>query len=145
MTFDVAPLALPEPCSLRDVLIPYRDTAGVCDACGKALTGRQQRWCSSDCSLVLWRQHAWQGARSAAKKRDGHKCVKCGAPDSVDDRTFRSLLEVNHIVPRVGKGYGYGCWNHLDNLETLCHDCHVIVTKAQAAERRAANQEPLFS
>lgn len=143
MTLDLAPLA-PEPCSLREVLLPYRDTPGVCDACGKALTGRQKRWCSTACSRVEWPEHDWNAARRAAKKRDGHKCVKCGAPEAVDERTLRSLLEVNHIVPRVGKGYGWGCWNHQENLETLCHDCHVAVTKAQAAARRAANQEPLF-
>lgn len=42
-------------------------------------------------------------------------------------------LEVNHIEPRRGAGYGFGCWNHQDNLETLCHGCHVEVTTAQRA------------
>lgn len=124
-------------CSLIDQLLPHRNTPGVCDACGKPLTGRQKRWCSTDCSLALWRQHDWNGARRAAKKRDGHKCVNCGQEDGVD-KHLRSTLEVNHIEPRVGRGYGWGCWNHLDNLETLCHDCHVAVTKQQAADRRAA-------
>ena len=44
-------------------------------------------------------------------------------------------LEVNHIVPRKGAGYSFGCWNHLDNLETLCHACHVKVTNAQRRSR----------
>jgi hypothetical protein len=48
---------------------------------------------------------------------------------------------VNHIEPRVGKGYGWGCWNHQDNLETLCHDCHVVVTKSQAEARRVAHRQ----
>lgn len=125
-------------CSLN--LLPFADTAGVCDACGKPLTGRQQRWCSFECSRVEAPHHDWNAARRAAKRRDGHKCVKCGRADEVDER-FRSILEVNHIEPRVGKGYGWGCWNHQDNLETLCHECHVEVTKAQAAARRAAYRE----
>lgn len=113
-------------CTLN--LLPFAEVAGVCDHCGKALTGRQQRWCSRECSFVEWPEHDWNSARKAAKKRDGHRCVQCGSGAS---------LEVNHIEPRVGKGYGWGCWNHQDNLETLCHDCHVAVTNAQRAERRA--------
>jgi HNH endonuclease len=46
-------------------------------------------------------------------------------------------LEVNHIEPRYGRGYGNGCHNHLSNLETLCRACHVAVTKVQRAERAA--------
>lgn len=40
-------------------------------------------------------------------------------------------LEVNHREPRNGDGYGVGCWHHLDNLETLCHGCHVEETTRQ--------------
>lgn len=43
-------------------------------------------------------------------------------------------MEVNHIAPRNGGGYGTGCHNHLSNLETLCHLCHVQVTKNQRIE-----------
>lgn len=111
-------------CSLN--LTPFKDEAGVCDACGKQLVGRQQRWCSRECAFVEWNDHDWNSARKAARKRDGEQCVTCGS---------RDRLEVNHIEPRVGQGYGWGCWNHQDNLETLCHDCHVKVTKAQAADR----------
>lgn len=147
---DLAPWPTPAPCSLIDTLLPHRGDEGVCDACGKNLTGRQKRWCSRECSLVEWPEHDWNSARKAAKKRDGYRCVTCGAPEGVDS-LMRSTLEVNHIEPRVGKGYGWGCWNHQDNLETLCHDCHVKVTKAQAAERRRSGtahgkstQTPLF-
>jgi hypothetical protein len=44
-------------------------------------------------------------------------------------------LEVNHIDPRVGQGYNSGCWNHQDNLETLCHKCHVKTTRRQLLQR----------
>lgn len=49
----------------------------------------------------------------------------------------RFKLEVNHIEPRNGKGYRPGCHHHLDNLETLCHPCHVAITNEQRATRRA--------
>lgn len=51
-------------------------------------------------------------------------------------------LEVNHIKPRNGGGYGWGCAHHQSNLETLCHPCHVAETNRQASERRDAAAPP---
>lgn len=45
-------------------------------------------------------------------------------------------LEANHIDPRRGGERGFGCWNHLDGLETLCKRCHGIVTGLQVKRRR---------
>jgi len=42
-------------------------------------------------------------------------------------------LEVNHIRPRGGRGYGMGCHHHLTGLETLCFRCHREVTELQRA------------
>lgn len=50
--------------------------------------------------------------------------------------TWVPWLEVNHIEPRVGRGYNAGCHHHLANLETLCHGCHVAETTRQGADRR---------
>ena len=53
-------------------------------------------------------------------------------------------LEVNHIEPRKGAGYGPGCHHHLDGLETLCHACHLEVTAAQLAEwRQVSPRQPV--
>lgn len=54
--------------------------------------------------------------------------------------SWEPWLEVNHIEPRVGRGYNSGCHHHLTNLETLCHHCHVAETKRQGAERRVLNK-----
>lgn len=43
-------------------------------------------------------------------ERDGHACVWCGSTE---------WLEVDHIVR-----YADGGTHDLDNLRTLCHDCH---------------------
>jgi 5-methylcytosine-specific restriction endonuclease McrA len=112
--------------------------AGRCDLCARPLPPYHRRWCSENCSNEFWavfqRHHDWKPARGAAIRRDGFKCVRCGESDY-------DLLEVNHIVPREGKGYGRGCHHHQDNLETLCRKCHVIETtkqrrsRSQAAER----------
>lgn len=53
------------------------------------------------------------------------------------DWDLKPWIEVNHIEPRRGRGYGWGCHNHLTNLETLCHDCHVVVTRQERAQHLA--------
>jgi hypothetical protein len=101
--------------------LPHNGQPGVCDRCGIGLIGRRTRWCSMKCQNEWRQQHDWNAARNAAKRRDGHRCVvpRCGSADR---------LEVNHIDPRKGRGYGFGCHNHLANLETLCHQHHLHVT-----------------
>lgn len=56
---------------------------------------------------------------------------KLALNDQYQARIGAGDLEVNHIEPRRGEGYAAGCHHHLDNLETLCHPCHVEVTTAQ--------------
>lgn len=84
--------------------------------------------------MNLWcRNHLWGPARHAAMKRDLYACRGCGR---VMNR-FHNDIEVNHVEPRDGLGYGPGCHHHQDNLETLCHACHVAVTTLQRAIRSA--------
>jgi 5-methylcytosine-specific restriction endonuclease McrA len=49
-------------------------------------------------------------------------------------------LEVDHIVPILGKHATPGCHHHLDGLRTLCSDCHAKRTAAFAAERARARR-----
>lgn len=157
--------------------LPHLTTPGVCNRCGSALTGRRTQWCSDACQDQFRAEHDWGCARQAALVRDRFRCVRCGG-DGSDARPDRWLwmqraqarrvlgieisyfdavqvranrlpwLEVNHITPRCGGGYQWGCWNHQANLETLCHGCHVAETNRQAAERRGvvplAPQPTLF-
>ena len=146
-------------------LVPKpRLVPGECDACPTKLPPRRRRWCSDKCAGLFYRifstNHDWGSASDAAKKRDGYKCVRCGATEtppqgeverlgsrpterveyhawlkSKDALWRRFQLEVNHVVPRNGAGYGRGCHHHLSNLETLCHPCHVKVTNEQRAAR----------
>lgn len=101
---------------------PFRPDERRCDFCGKDLVGRRKRWCSDPCSKKWWTNHVYRMARKAAKRRDGYRCVKCGSRDK---------LEVNHIKPCLGAHAKKGCWHHLDNLETLCHEHHLEETKRQ--------------
>jgi hypothetical protein len=128
-------------------LLPFDTVAGRCARCGNGLSG-QIRWCSITCEQQYLRNHNWNMARQAALERDDHCCVKCGwMPEAcgyLDNGQFvlwsrsnltlepeANWLEVNHIIPRRGAGYDFGCHHHLATLETLCHQCHVKVTRRQ--------------
>lgn len=130
----------------RCLVVPYDTVAGRCARCGATLTGRRTRWCSRACELVYEQNHYWNSARAAALRAGLNRCRRCGwSPMSRQLTLFPGLskhgyngdnwLEVNHIIPRNGKGYGTGCHHHLTNLEVLCHGCHVKVTKRQRIAR----------
>ncbi len=107
-----------------------------CWVCRSPLPNRRRKkYCSDACSLLYAQNHVWSCARWAALLRDKWRCVTCGAKDKKVNGKYWSL-EVNHIVPREGKGMTAGCHHHLDNLQTLCHTCHVKVTNQQSQARR---------
>jgi 5-methylcytosine-specific restriction endonuclease McrA len=114
-------------------------------SCAKRLTGRQTRWCSRKCTQVFLASHQWSRAQFAALRRDAYTCRHCGyTPGKRPNRRgylihFRRGhgMEVNHIAPLNGRGYRLSCAHHLENLETLCHECHVGVTNHQRQRRTA--------
>lgn len=85
-----------------------------CRWCNAQLTGRQKRWCA-DCRDAWAENHFWTAARSAALRRDGHKCVRCGSEDH---------LQVHHLEHARGRHKRSDCIHHQRNLETLCRECH---------------------
>ena len=115
-------------------------------SCDKPLTGRQTRWCSQKCAYVFLNQHQWSRAQRLALRRDKYTCQACGFTAAKRaDRIGRMIwrrrhhgMEVNHIHPLNGRGYQIGCVHHLDNLQTLCHKCHLEVTARQRTERVSA-------
>ena len=104
---------------------------GYCIVCGNDLPGRHRTYCSPNCEKIFVLNHFWAEAKYAAKIRDGWKCVKCGSTEN---------LEVNHIQPVVGKGYGRSCRNHQENIEVLCRKCHAKVTRHQVRARKKAGE-----
>ncbi len=113
------------------------DIPGHCAVatCAKPLPRRRRRWCSDQCSRVYGQNHDWGNARMAARRRDGYKCVRCESKEKI---------EVNHIIPRRGRGYGTGCQHHQTNLETLCHNCHVRITNEQRKDTRNRQRQKYF-
>lgn len=63
-------------------------------------------------SRVATNDRRWPALRVQAKRRDGFKCVQCGA---------RGRLEVDHVKPvRTHPELAFT----LDNLQCLCSGCH---------------------
>jgi len=61
----------------------------------------------------------WPAIRLRALRRDGFRCVKCGA---------RGRLEVDHIEPvRTAPERAFD----LDNLQSLCGACHSRKTRIE--------------
>lgn len=77
---------------------------------------------------AVYRSPQWAALRLLAKRRDGWRCVKCGA---------RSRLEVDHIKPvRTHPELSFD----LTNLQTLCATCHSRKTRVEIG--LAPNDEP---
>jgi 5-methylcytosine-specific restriction endonuclease McrA len=130
---------------------------GGCGWCGEPRPPRRRTWCSDRCATRFWSDHWWSLARSAAKRRDKYRCVRCGhaLPKRPSRKAYpreaayraalrawrarRKLehLEVNHIVPALGAHRTLSCVHHLANLETLCAPCHLAFTRADGAANGA--------
>ncbi len=104
----------------------YHPRPKHCWVCGVDLPKRRRKYCTDACKFVFYNNHIWSMARDFALYLSRRTCRTCGG---------HKKLEVNHVIPRVGKGYGFGCHHHQDNLEVLCHACHVKVTNQQRQAR----------
>lgn len=107
---------------LRECTLASGDAPTGCDWCGVLLVGRQRRWCSAFCEYRFRANHVWRFARPEAIRRAERRCAECGATNE---------LEVNHVVPLAGRSRAESCAHHQDNLEVLCHGCHVEATARQ--------------
>ena len=122
---------------------------GTCGTCGAVLTGRSRWFCAGGPCAKNWRRnHQWGVAKAAALKRDGYRCVRLGCGAGPHSNSNQRGVEVNHIAPLASVAHAQGlttsaalrsrtgCWNHLENLETLCITHHREAT----AEQRAAGE-----
>jgi len=121
-----------------------------CHICGRTvyrkpsqLEGQDNVYCSYDCHLEYQSKNQigenhhnynpnssdeygpnWHRQRRKALERDNHKCQDCG----VRSEEFRQELSVHHIIPRsefMRRGeLDYQSANDLNNLVSLCEDCH---------------------
>ena len=107
----------------------------VCLGCWLPLYGRRRKWCRSCTSYWFEAERNiytdWNVVRWFAFERDNWTCRKCGRkagklmgrPTDQDD-DGNTLLEADHIV-EIARG---GAVFDLNNIQTLCHPCHVDKT-----------------
>lgn len=113
---------------MRDCdLSTWRGDMRCCRWCDGGLRRRQKKWCSDACRDGAYAEHYWSDARDAAVRRDGRRCLRCGA----DEYAGRGL-QVHHRTEVLGKHHVTGCHHHVEGLETLCRGCH----KAEHDRRR---------
>ena len=109
-----------------------------CPSCGKLKSkwNRRTDWtcCSTKCTEKYYKEHdksiSWSGQRRKALRRDNFTCKRCGVRHAIHldkytiDFEDDGKLEVDHIKP-VSIG---GDSLDLENLQTLCINCHKIKT-----------------
>ena len=131
---------------------------GECTWCGAVVPAGRRTWCSKECVEAFRLEHDWQHIRRRVHERDGGICAVCGADCDRINRLARTLRwrdreayrylrdfyrtighhdvfyfsqwQADHIVERV-RGGGH----ELENLRTLCLECHKRETARLAAER----------
>jgi hypothetical protein len=138
--------------SWRDYVTCIDLTEAVCRlaTCRQPLEGRRTAYCSDKHAREFERQHVWRDARTAARRRARWACERCGfKPSDVKKDPERRVLftrhqlrlEVNHIQPLGGRYRGVTCLNHQENLEVLCHNCHVLATGALRLPKSGPDDE----
>jgi 5-methylcytosine-specific restriction endonuclease McrA len=119
----------------------------LCDECGTQLVGRRKVYntCSPEHNKKKWERlrenerstnlrhpFYWVTFRYECFERDGKRCRWCGQPhyqnffdysditgEKIRGISLETKLHAHHIKPIKDGGY-----NTLDNLITLCEDCH---------------------
>ena len=80
----------------------------------------------------------WQKQRKLARERDGYKCAVCGRPEPPERDGKSREHDVHHKKPFRTFAYVRGenenniAANQLDNLLTVCPECHARIETAQA-------------
>ena len=65
----------------------------------------------------------WQGLRSQALERDGYECGSCGMTEEEHQEEFGTGLNVHHVTD-IADFENPDDADTLENLETLCAECH---------------------
>jgi 5-methylcytosine-specific restriction endonuclease McrA len=86
---------------------------GPCPPCKRELEKQKsrRRRAKAKAAVAFRDSRRWQQVREVAKRRDGHRCQRCGTSEG---------LEVHHVTPIEQGGNVFS----LDNLVTLCQPCH---------------------
>lgn len=126
----------------------------VCEWCGNEFSKQQAKaekvdlhFCDRDCYMEWHKRNMrgennprwnggteryygpnWHEQRRKARERDDHTCQLCGSED-----TLGKNMHVHHKTPisefKSNGELDYESANDLENIITLCHNCHMRVEK----------------
>lgn len=132
---------------------PKQIAKGTCRGChGPVTAPRRKTWCSDECKKrydPYWVKHA-------VVERDRHICQMCGKDIAAEKLAWRRARptggfdfqtwvawsrarpreEYDHIVP-----FSEGGATVVENMRTLCKDCHKKRTAAWRAEKARVKKE----
>lgn len=93
---------------------------GKCLFCGGPLPLRKRKFCTYGCgteyriATARYELVTWDDIRREAFKRDNYTCTDC------HKKFYECEIEGHHKVPIFAGGSEFD----VNNVETLCHDCH---------------------
>ena len=132
--------------------VPCVEATDGCRNCGAPPVKPKRFYCSDECKHTFEANHWWGTARLIALQPGAHfdgYGYRVGGTPAVcarkSDDCNSATLEVNHIVPVNGDRQNFGCQNHQDNLEALCHHHHLEVTAEQRRDGRIGTPETAAS
>ena len=138
-----------------------------CWYCGKPTTEtRRVYYCSDECYWLCMKMLSWPWLRRDVYERDGGCCVNCGVnlKDPYECHHIISVTDINHIASVLTRAWGYveeddkgeyvfteremRVWSKLytalfmdmNNLVTLCHECHKDKDILKQVEERFLGQ-----
>ncbi len=118
----------------------FDDNDRKCRQCGGPLNSlRQKRFCSPRHALDYWSIRVWGSLRVVVFKRDKYECQSCGrigyhsghGPDGRFVRLGNVDVQADHITELADGG---DTWD-MENLQTLCSQCHKVKTSESRRAR----------
>ena len=85
-----------------------------------------------DFSKSFYNSKEWKMVRESALRRDNYLCVVCGKPAD-------EVHHIKHLSP--DNIYDPSVSLNLENLQSLCRDCHFEAHRGEHASGRAAREE----
>lgn len=113
--------------------------SGLCGVCGKALTGKQEHFCSRDCQNVYYQSYENQQKKGMQRKimlvqRMGGRCVRCAYDENFAALSFhhrrdkRYELDLRNLGNRSLKSIE----EEAAKCELVCLNCHMELHNANA-------------
>jgi len=136
----------------QSVEISCETCAGTVERSPSRLERNENHFCSSRCYSQWLSDHnvgedhpnwrgghqkyygpTWHEQRRKALERDGYECQDCGLTREKQREAYGKDLEIHHVTP-IRTFNDTAKANQLDNLITLCTDCHI--EREHSAENR---------